>query len=181
MTVTWVSEEYYFRLKPTTESSSVFLTSKDKVPQFHFPQEEKGHLFIKSIKTWIFNKAQSVTHCRFFPLTLLVEPQAVLWWPQALILELSLIFHLSYLKADHFKQTTKQRGKYWSEDLGMNISIILVLLLEAFLTILSGSGFQQERTAGGRTRGKPATTLSPFLTVLRLLPLSIFFLNLQRA
>lgn len=48
--MTQVSEEHHFHLRPMTENSLVFLTSKDKVLQFHFPQEERAHLFINGIK-----------------------------------------------------------------------------------------------------------------------------------
>lgn len=72
--VTQVSEEYRSHLKPMTEHSLVFLTSKDKLPQLHFPQEEKAHLFRKDIKNKNFLKHAVRAHCRFFSL-LLVEPQ----------------------------------------------------------------------------------------------------------
>ena len=95
------------------ENSLVFLTSKDKVLQFHFPQEERAHLFINGIKNIGIFEHITV----FFPLLRVPGTPEIqsLCWLQALFLQLSFNSYPKSLKADCFKQTTNKRGENLSE------------------------------------------------------------------
>ena len=127
VTVTQVSEEHHFHLRPMIKNSLVFLTSKDKVLQFHFPQEERAHLFTKGIKNiWIFEHIYS-----FFPFNVFLEPQKYRVYADCMLYPYS---SPSTPTQNPSWQTVSNRLQTRGERIYLNTS---------FQTILSGSGCQQ--------------------------------------
>ena len=108
VTVTQVSEEHHFYLRPMIKNSLVFLTSKDKVLQFHFPQEERAHLFTKGIKNiWIF---EHITV--FSPLTCSWNPRNIEFMLTARSILTALLHLLPKIPHGRLFQTDyKQEGR----------------------------------------------------------------------
>ena len=124
--MTEVSEEHPFHLRPMTENSLVFLMSKDKVLQSHFPQEERAHLFKNGIKNiWIFEHITVLS-----PFTCSWNPRNTKFMLTAGSFLTALPQLLPEIPQGRLFQTDyKQEGREF--------------IWTRFLTILSGSGCQQ--------------------------------------